>query len=1774
MSISRDKRIVEMELNNKNFESNAKVSLNTIDKLKAALKMDDADQGFYRVEKAAATVNLTPIIKGLDEIQNKFSAMGIFGIETMKRISNAAINAGEKMWASTFGQIKSGGANRALKIANAQFKLEGLGVAWEQASKDINAAVDGTAYGFDAAANTASQLATAGVELGDAYGGMAHALKAVSGIAAMTNSSYEEIGYIFSQIASAGRLMGQDAMQISTRGVNVTSVLAKQLGKTTEEIGEMQRKGEISFAMFAEAMNDAFGDQATKANNTFEGALSNVKSALSRIGEIWYGPFYQAAIKPLNAIRVAINNIKKAFSDGNDETRDFKDRLTDLMNIVSNIFSWLTEHVDLTFFNDIANGANKVLDAFNDVGHAIEKVLGIFKTDDAVSETEKLTNSVEGLTEAELEAAKAIWETSKYGNGQERIDNLLAAGFTEEGARRVQAAIDKFIESNYQWEEAEKAVAKQTAETTEETKSLSQAITSKFVRSFMSARRTVSILGDAFKNVGAGVWEIIQMVGKSFAEVFDFEIIFKDIEKLAYRFRFFTELFKNAVTGNEKLKEIIDEIFRVGNSVYRVVRSIASIIFTIIGSLISVIEDVVGELDLGEVSISKFTDKIAEWAENLAIIVKTSGIFVKIFKGIVDLAKILINYLKKLPSILKPVADKAIQVVDALLAKFKELTGIDLKSGIMKAVEAVKEFFNILSNPMVSRNGGKNAIIQWAEDVKTSILNAFGNGDSLFAKIKEWFSNGFTKFKDNPDKTISKDIIPSILHVLASAVKFIEGLDINKAIRNILAVGLIITALVTAMKTMKLIDTLQKPAKGIKNLVGKIMSTISAFKNMGERVTKAIEMDLMANAFVKFAAGIAIMAGAIVALGLVDTKVLVKGLTALSVCVISLAGSIFLYNKSVDPRMVKMFDTTLLQFGVTLGIMAGIIIAMGKMDYETLSKGIIMLDILVLLFNELMVVNRLFRGGKNDIWKGMLALAVAMDLIIPIIKIIGEMDVYDAVKGIVSMELIFKELGLMTVAAAFLSEKFDSLDILGIAGSMAILALAVDATIPFLELIGHMSLADVVTGILALGTVLATMAGVLVGASKLLAGTDTVDVAVIAAAMGIVMLATNAMIPSILALGAMEKLKDGSVFKTISNMVTLIVAIGGLLTLMSMITVGSNIALIAGSMVSVVLSFDALIPGILALAAIPSDALWKVVGSLSVLALVFTTMISILAAVNAGTAESVIGILALLGVMIGEIAFTIIAGAVALGYAATLIGKAVLNVGASMDTMATVNGDKISYNAKKMVEGFQILAVGLANVAPKVSKSIKTMTSGTVSGIVIGLVEAITDNLPKIQKICNNIVFYLINTIVSNIGLAALGIITSLANVFLMLIEWITDESGGKAILERFGNALIDALIIVLDVLTARVEEIATWIVDFVIAVIKAATTVLNTRGDEFNKAWAEFMMAVGGYIYSASETLKETLIKVGRNLLGYMWDGVKAEWTEVKKETEDGVKKAIQAVKDFFGIKEGDPEGAAFYKIGVKNIELLGEGIKAAWNGGNYLKAWLAEQIGAFAGSLLDDIAGGVDAETGEAGNKIGLAMHGMVPQMLWRAFREHSPSQDMWEAGKNLLLGLVNGVKDNLGLSELSLSGLFGDLKDSLLGDLSLDSGSGETFMDKLMGELGIGDENTFSLTPVLDTSQFDKDYSSFAGQIGLDTSDYNFGTSSSLANDISGSTYGTNGFYTGAATDNSELTASVQDIAERMTRLEVRMDTGALVGALYAGIDEKLGEKQILAGRGVYA
>ena len=83
---------------------------------------------------------------------------------------------------------------------------------------------------------------------------MRTALRAVSGVAAMTNSEYEDIGRVFTTVAGNGRLMGDQLQQLSSRGINAAATLANYLGKTEGEIRDMTSKGKIDFATFAAAM--------------------------------------------------------------------------------------------------------------------------------------------------------------------------------------------------------------------------------------------------------------------------------------------------------------------------------------------------------------------------------------------------------------------------------------------------------------------------------------------------------------------------------------------------------------------------------------------------------------------------------------------------------------------------------------------------------------------------------------------------------------------------------------------------------------------------------------------------------------------------------------------------------------------------------------------------------------------------------------------------------------------------------------------------------------------------------------------------------------------------------------------------------------------------------------------------------------------------------------------------------------------------------------------------------------------------------------------------------------------------------------------------------------------------------------------------------------------------------------------------------------------------------------------------------------------------------
>jgi len=125
MSQEIDKRVVEMQFDNKQFEKNVQTSLGTIEKLKIALDFDGS-KGLDDLSKAANNLDLSNVSKQIEQVQAKFSALQVVGYTMVQEITKHFISLGKNIWGATFGQIKSGGMSRALKIEQAEFKMRAL----------------------------------------------------------------------------------------------------------------------------------------------------------------------------------------------------------------------------------------------------------------------------------------------------------------------------------------------------------------------------------------------------------------------------------------------------------------------------------------------------------------------------------------------------------------------------------------------------------------------------------------------------------------------------------------------------------------------------------------------------------------------------------------------------------------------------------------------------------------------------------------------------------------------------------------------------------------------------------------------------------------------------------------------------------------------------------------------------------------------------------------------------------------------------------------------------------------------------------------------------------------------------------------------------------------------------------------------------------------------------------------------------------------------------------------------------------------------------------------------------------------------------------------------------------------------------------------------------------------------------------------------------------------------------------------------------------------
>ena len=183
-------------------------------------------------------------------------------------------------------------AGFASAIVNTRSQIQSLAVSFETllGSKDKAAAMFGELKDF--ATKTPMQLndlaSAAQTLLGFNYdqNKVVDMLKSIGDISMGDQERFKSLALAFAQMSAAGKLMGQDLLQMINAGFNPLMVISQQTGRSISELKDEMSKGAIS----AQMVEDAFRS-ATSEGGQFNGMLlsqgQTMKGSLAQLEGAW-----------------------------------------------------------------------------------------------------------------------------------------------------------------------------------------------------------------------------------------------------------------------------------------------------------------------------------------------------------------------------------------------------------------------------------------------------------------------------------------------------------------------------------------------------------------------------------------------------------------------------------------------------------------------------------------------------------------------------------------------------------------------------------------------------------------------------------------------------------------------------------------------------------------------------------------------------------------------------------------------------------------------------------------------------------------------------------------------------------------------------------------------------------------------------------------------------------------------------------------------------------------------------------------------------------------------------------------------------------------------------------------------------------------------------------------------------------------------------------------------------------------------------------------------
>ena len=917
MSNKIDERVVEMRFDNAQFEKNVSTTMSTLDKLKKSLNLDGAAKGLQNVNAAAKTTSFDSLAASVSKLEYRFSTLGIVGMRVIENLTDSMMRLAQKTLNFLTSGVVQGGIKRAMNLENAHFQLQGLLKDEEAVAavmQNVGDAVDGTAYSLDSAAKVASQLAASGMRAGD---DMFKSLRAVAGVAAMTNSEYSDIGRIFTKVAGQGRLMGDDLLSLSSRGMNAAATLAESMGITESAVRDMVSKGQIDFKTFAFAMDDAFGEHAKKANETLTGALSNVKSALGRIGALFVSPLVEQngeLVQLLNNVRIKINDIKEILVPvANYVVNILKNLISKVSSFVekldvkkyfsefSKAFTSSKWDVFIQKINDAGIATDKFQEKLKEVasrhGISIDNLIEKYGTLGKVMAAGKLSKSIiietlkefisveEDASEATADVTNKLEYFNKiinevirgnYGSGADRMKALADAGYDY-------AQVQKLI--NYVWERNGKTWSNctVTAEeltnvigdlSTEELKSIGYTDeqakkirelaeeaekTGTPLNDLISSLSEVSkpsakvLIIDSLKNGLQGLASIVKALKDAFFEIFDFSKASGAMYSFLELIHELSEKFVFSEKRADKLKRTFKGLFAIIDILRMVIGGGLNIVFKILKAVLSAFN--IDVLDLTAI-VGDVIVKFRDWLKEHNLLSKAIGFLAPIIKTLATAIKD-----AALAAYDWAKNNKSIQNILKTISNWFEKSSESVKKWIdgLKETDNVPKY--IISGLVNGLKSGISTVASVMVELGRGILDAIKGVLGIHSPSTEFFEIGvnvvlgFVKGIQNGVSLVWE----ALMKLGKMCIDAISSIDFGEA----LFIAFVSSILLIVNKVIGIVDKLATPFVKLGEMLEGIGNSIKTmFSDIGNYF-KAKKIESISIAIRNFAISIAILAASV-----------------------------------------------------------------------------------------------------------------------------------------------------------------------------------------------------------------------------------------------------------------------------------------------------------------------------------------------------------------------------------------------------------------------------------------------------------------------------------------------------------------------------------------------------------------------------------------------------------------------------------------------------------------------------------------------------------------------------------------------------------------------------------------------------------------------------------------------------------------------------------------------------------------------------------------------